>query len=105
MRKGDVWMRHISYKLDNQHIMSYNCLFEETDALNWNLQPPLAGYHPAIIEFSARVKNSIAVKREIEEQNQPVQTSNDIFADFYGSDEPKVEVAQKEKIEVVGNID
>lgn len=29
MRRGDIWMRHISYRIEGQHIMSYNCLFED----------------------------------------------------------------------------
>jgi len=84
MRKGDAWMKHISYKIAGEHIKSYNCLFEETDYRGWNYNPPLTGFHPQLLNFAEKVKNSVAVKRELDEQNQPSQASRDIFADFYG---------------------
>lgn len=63
MRKGDIWMKHMSYRLASQHIQSYNCLFEETDCSSWAYQPSLAGFHPAAIDFAFKLKNSVAVKR------------------------------------------
>jgi len=65
MMKGDVWMKHLAYKLSAKHILSYNCLFEEGAASNWGYQPELTGFHPALLEFAFKIRNSIAVKREL----------------------------------------
>ena len=46
----------------------------------------------------------MAVKRELDEQNQPVQTSQDIFADFYGESSSTVEETKKEKIDLYGDV-
>lgn len=69
MRKGDIWTKHITYKLSGQHIISYNCLFDGSDLSSWAYDPPLTGFHPAAIEFAQKLKNSVSVKREIELQN------------------------------------
>lgn len=81
-------MKHITCKLSGQHILSYNCLFEESDDSSWPYHPALTGFHPIVIEFAQKIKNSVPVKREIELQNYESQTSQDIFADFFGSSEP-----------------
>lgn len=62
-------MKHIALKLKGEHIQSYNCLFEDAEGREWNYEPKLTGFHPAVVEFSEKVRNSIAVKRELEAQN------------------------------------
>lgn len=63
-------MKHISFKLSNKHILSYNCLFENNDITMWEFIPELTGFHPSLLEFTEKIRNSIPVKREIEAQKQ-----------------------------------
>lgn len=98
-------MKHITYKLSSQHIQSYNCLFEESDCSSWSYQPSLTGFHPALIDFAQKLKNSVAVKRQLEIQRYESQSTQDIFADFFGSSEPAAEEPKKPKIELKGDVD
>ena len=84
-------MKHVANKLSGQHIKSYNCIFEGSSQTVWDYEPPLMGFHPSAVDFSEKVKNSIAVRRELDEQNQVNNASQDIFADFYGSSSTTVE--------------
>lgn len=79
---GDPWMMHIAYYLLDQHIESYNCLFEED--CNFDVPTPTSGapivcptwkaefdpelslFHPSILFFSTVVKESLPFKRQLQ---------------------------------------
>jgi len=65
MKRGDVWLRHLAYKIEAKHIVSYNCLFEKAESKEWDYVPQLTGFHPALIGFSNKIKVSLGVKREL----------------------------------------
>ena len=51
LKEGDVWARHIAYFYKNQHIDSFNCLFEEEDVnvvSHWGFEPKLTNFHPCL---------------------------------------------------------
>ncbi len=63
LAKGDMWMKHISYKLQSQHIKSYNALYDTTEPLNWGYSLDLAGFHPILPQFSVKLRGSVGVRR------------------------------------------
>jgi hypothetical protein len=66
----------------------------------WTYTPELAGFHPILPQLAARLRNSVGVRRELEQQNTKISASQDIFADFYGC-EPSTAVEQeKEKVQL-----
>lgn len=63
MSKGDMWMRHLRYRLSSQHIRSYNALFESAEGSEWTYTPELASFHPILPHFANRLRSSVGVKR------------------------------------------
>ena len=68
INEGDIWAKHIGYFYQNQHIDSYNCLFEP-DQLEkideWSKEPALVGFYPSLFPFAEMIEKSIPVKREL----------------------------------------
>jgi hypothetical protein len=56
-------MKHISYKLQSQHIKSYNALYDTAEPLNWGYSLDLAGFHPILPQFSVKLRGSVGVRR------------------------------------------
>lgn len=85
LKQGDIWLKHVSYYYKNQHIDSFNCLFEEDDVevtSHWGYDPKLSGFHPCLKQFAENIEKSIPVKRELQEQqlkNNQTTDPNDIF--------------------------
>lgn len=51
LKEGDVWAKHIAYFYKNQHIDSFNCLFEEENiekSNSWAYDPKLTNFHPCL---------------------------------------------------------
>jgi hypothetical protein len=105
MGKGDMWMKHLTYRLSSQHIKSYNALFEQGEAANWAYTPELASFHPILPQFAIRLRNSVGVRREVDAQNAKATTSQDIFADFYGGESESKPEEEAEKVSLEGDPD
>eukprot|EP00828_Plagiopyla_frontata_P027900 TRINITY_DN36177_c0_g1_i2.p1 TRINITY_DN36177_c0_g1~~TRINITY_DN36177_c0_g1_i2.p1 ORF type:complete len:269 (-),score=44.43 TRINITY_DN36177_c0_g1_i2:841-1647(-) len=122
---NDFWLSHIGYYLLNQHIDSVNCLYEfgqysqNSDYVNYNsddnlkscqtwpskFDPLLSSYHPSVVTFVAKLKDSINVKRELQEQEYAVNQEEDIFESFWGEETKEVkEVKDISKKELIQNL-
>lgn len=66
----------------------------------WTYTPELAGFHPILPQLAARLRNSVGVRRELEQQNTKISASQDIFADFYGGESPTTVEQEKEKVQL-----
>jgi len=58
-----VWAQHIGWVQEKRHVASYNALLKEGNLQSWDYAPQLKGFHPSIIEFSSKIKESIPYKR------------------------------------------
>lgn len=56
IEKGDVWAQHIGWVKQKKHIASYNVLIKDNGSVSWDYTPQLKGFHPAVIEFSQKIK-------------------------------------------------
>lgn len=110
---NDCWLVHIGHVLSSQHIDSVNCLYEfnnENDieydetgkksCLSWpgNFEPGLSSFHPSAVVLAEKLKDSINVKRELENQKKEKEGAVDIFESFWGEEQ------KNEKEEKVGKV-
>jgi hypothetical protein len=72
IEKGDLWAQHIGWVMEKKHVASYNMLLKEGGGVEWEYLPQVKGFHPAVVEFSQKIKESIPYKRELEMKNNPV---------------------------------
>jgi hypothetical protein len=92
-----------------EYVESYNCLYVETFDENlvtyeaskmccetWkqDFQPELSVFHPSVIIFAEKLKDSFRVKRELQqfEESRKRSNSQDIFESFTDKVEEVVEV-------------
>lgn len=119
---NDIWLRSMGFTLLKQHINSVNCLYEfyhdyghEIDFADPNKKscetwshkydPMLSAFHPSAMILADKLLNSVPVKRELAEQEQPQnanQDDDDIFSDFWAADQKPKQSTQvsKEKVEL-----
>ena len=72
IEKGDVWAQHIGWVIEKKHVASYNVLLKEGNGVGWEYLPQVKGFHPAVVEFGQKIKESIPYKRELEMKNNLV---------------------------------
>ncbi|KRX06329.1 WD40-repeat-containing domain [Pseudocohnilembus persalinus] len=117
---NDPFLSHLGYYFIGQHIMSINTMYEydfskdhsiefkegnKKVCQDWpaKFEPDLSAFHPCIINFTSKLKDTIQVKREVQEQENKkrhVQTMAQEFNwDDFDDDQPQKQ--EEEEVETL----